>query len=352
MSFYSTIRTCIALAALLLVSFTCAYAAPESAYWLMDWREYGPVDDGARLELREAFRIEKDEPVVSPKAGNRIYWEKIEPSVKPLSIAAGADFWIVTSAEALPFTFSYFGKSCETSRESFPGSWTLWRVECPQTMLPKYFFGDSASLQESEKLVFGSQRGGLLDPNYLFKNRLPYQSYAAQYWRRRGINVFGTEKRKNEESAYSAECAMIADKLRYAVGYFLARSPRENKPELLASALQSVKEAEQERDGDKCHDLGRDLKCYFGEKGCGAGWGRIWSVNAEFSVRQIMYSKWRLIEKEPGWNEIKKSITSPQLKVPVFQAPQKVWGGGSPGQMNKFGRIWQFLANPVIASRK
>ena len=49
------------------------------------------------------------------------------------------------------------------------------------------------------------------------------------------------------------------------------------------------------------------------------------------------------------------AITGPNAKIPIYNEPQPHWGGGglpTSIQMNRVGRIWQFLLNPIIVKQK
>jgi hypothetical protein len=150
-----------------------------------------------------------------------------------------------------------------------------------------------------------------------------------------------------------------------------------------------------ERDADKCFQYGRAIPCgkpAYADARTEAcpkldqqkfGWLDIWNWRGELSMREILLAKQRFFEREKD-KRVEGSMdhTGRALailkaegdvaggKVIVYQEPQIYWGfqaelrngkmepitnimgTGTPDkQMNKVGRLWQFMEQPVTVKR-
>ncbi len=337
---------------------SCIYYAPETTaqYWLMDWKDYGgmPATLDANGSIVDKLVLGANGPSIQPASDTpRFYWEKIDTTAN-FDVRAGNKFYLLVKNPNSINTITLRGHQCNTAQLRSYGELKLLRVDCPAAGLPVHFYRNVYNLAAHETYRFSPSSGSILDQNFSFANQHGYQSHAQDFWAIKGLSPSSPVWGNTPFQAYLSECSMIADKLRYALGFFKSHESNPILQVKIANTANHIAMAEAERNGNNCHFYGRQINCYGNDPGCEGGWGKFWSQQGEFSVRNAIYAKYAHIlspqanvAEVTNWNAAFNEVANLH-KIPVYSEPQEIWGGlQAQGQMNKVGRIWQFIMIPV-----
>jgi hypothetical protein len=319
------------------------YSLPRY-YWYMDWKDLGykeslHTDDNKiflnKEDIKEVFQF--SEPSKPNKKLKRYYYEQID--FDSINIYAPNVFYILLSVDKIDDVIlpSY----CNSKLEASGDPWFKFKIECSldEMNLPSDYY---TTKEIGRSFLFSPNAGqSIFDQNWNFDQTLSYSSYAAKY-------ISNEDKQK---SAYSSECAFISEKAEVA-------------KRIGGLALDAhIEIIDGEKIGNICHDYGG--KVYLTDWN---QWGDDYAAIGEFLLRPIFYSKYKFLEKLKQDNKLGdkkhiekyikdiKEITGKDAKIPVYYESQVIWGNGGyhwpENAMNKVGRVWQFIANPIKISVK
>lgn len=321
----------------------------NSIFWLMDWSDYGPAPSGAcNLPMAEQLRMAGGLPDFDIENIPRFYWERMPDSVQSREIPAGPHFFLYSPGSPTWPHFRFGQNSCTVRDLEFKTKGRLARVECPLGDIPEYYFSDPALVPADKRFrLLPDESESLISPGYDMAKQFGYESFAVQFWKTAGLDLSSGQL---EQKSFLSECAAIAEKVQFARGYFLHEKLKLDFDGLIEQTGRSVENLAASRELRGCRDLGRGIQCASRNADCGGGWGRYWNAFGEFSVRRIINAKYRAAISDGRIADrqfVESMIGRPNFMVPVYLIDHPIWGAAKHGQLNKVGRIWQFLLNPV-----
>lgn len=318
-------------------------------YWLVDWADYGPAPAGMENStIADRMRTVGGRPDFDIGVLQRFYWEQLDTSTLPVTIPAGPRFYLYTAGTEPWPRFALVANPCAINPLAFRGSGRLAQVVCPLGDIPDYYFGDYAAVPADKVYRISPEgSGSLVSPAYDLGSQFDYDSFAVQFWSAAGIDVSGG---RPAQSAFLSDCAAIAEKTRFARGFFLRESTKLDFDRMIEQAEQAEDGLAASHELTSCRSLSQNVVCFDRGADCGTGWGRYWNAYGEFSMRKIISAKYqaapragRLADRQA----ISAIIGRPNFKFPIYEIDHPIWGGARAGQLNKIGRFYQFLLNPI-----
>lgn len=389
------IKSTLAINALL---FTLAVYASGPISWYMDWNKYGGVSDANAEKTTEAILNEvatlgndglKFKEVISNNLV-RIFGENIRFMGKEAHIASGPFFNLAIPADddINKYEITYLGKTCTTTPKTEISN--TYSVSC--TAVPRDFMTKltGTNLKDINLKVVTepiSKDSHPFGQHFEYEEPVKYSSYAMEYWRDRGVNFDEYLGAGFTPFAYSSESALMVEKALFALGYFIKNKPEFDKR--IPKNIETLNKAMNHTNADDLFAIGRSIECgkpaYEKDcpeiKGKPYGWLNIWDVRGEFSMRKIFEAKRDFFKQiannialkdDSRYQRIKQAEADAMAgKAIIYEEPMMIWGyqenklkpvGVSQTvwkvpyepakQMNKVGRIWNFMMEPVVIKMK
>jgi hypothetical protein len=215
--------------------------------------------------------------------------------------------------------------------------------------------------------------------DYRFGNKYsqnpPFQGSTFSTMFNNDVQPVGVFSHNDTLKSFSSECSFIAEKMRLVYGI----SKINTVPLQYNNVVNMVRNTSTERTPGECHTISTEIDRMPGINQ--NSWKPTFYNFGDFIIRPLFLAKYLYLlnmihdatytsRYSFGLNSqytIQKiindfqAITGSTARIPIYDEPQTHWGGndlataGLPRgrqQMNRVGRIWQFILNPIIVKRK
>jgi len=370
--------------------------------------------DPAKKAIEDCFEMDDTKLYFNNSLDiRRFYWEDFEHlSIisDHKSIVAGNKFYIINKhpdkiintivndgkkysfhdiTGTKPFNLRQLGKTKMVKKSDESScQWYLHKIEVSlkEMNLPEYYYDKPNKINKKEVFSNGMKvfrftpeaEEVVFDQNLALNKHRPMSYTSFTYNLLSGNDyrfedVFGGEIKilgSPISSAYSSECAFIQEKILF--GATLATHP--THPTLLKIDTKQLNHADHpymkcatEQQPGKCRKYGEEFEETNGEELNSA-----YQIFGDFILRSIFIEKYHYllnimkdglsVGSTDQFNAKNGQIRSDfsllvghDARIPIYEEPQLHWGGQNWGiqnikQMNRVGRLWQFILNPICVS--
>lgn len=211
---------------------------------------------------------------------------------------------------------------------------------------------------------------------YRFRNKYRFQDEKSNFSTvfNSDVQPIGSFSHSDTLKSFSSECSFIAEKIRLAYGI----SKINNVGLQYDTIVNMIRNTSNERTPGNCHTISTTIDNVPGIDQ--NSWKPIFYNFGDFILRPLFLSKYLYLLNMIHHQEYNalytfglqsqytvqkiiddfRTITGPVAKIPIYDEPQIHWGGDSlhernlprgEQQMNRVGRIWQFILNPIIVKK-